>query len=89
MSVSFDFQGWDSDVELGANVFEFGDTETEQEGEFGRRRRPTRPPAPALYVGDHRHRVSLRLRGRRCCGRARPFPSGQGRALPSRARCFP
>lgn len=50
MSVSFDFQGWDSDVELGANVFEFGDTETEQEGEFGRRWRPTRQPARPRIV---------------------------------------
>jgi hypothetical protein len=76
MSTSFDFEGWDSDVELGANVFEFGDTETSRKANSAvAGDRPGSPPALALYVGDHRHRASSKLRDRRFCGRV--FPSGR------------
>ena len=44
MSMPYEFEGLDSDVEL-ENTFEFGDPETEWEDEFGRRRRPARWPA--------------------------------------------
>ena len=50
MNTPFDFEGWDSDVELGTDAFEFGDMETEWEGEFGRRRRPTGRPARSRIV---------------------------------------
>jgi uncharacterized protein YcbK (DUF882 family) len=35
MSTPFEFEAWDSDVELGEEMHEFGDTETQSESEFG------------------------------------------------------
>jgi outer membrane protein OmpA-like peptidoglycan-associated protein len=64
MNTPFDFEGWDSDVELSTDAFEPGDMETEWDGEFGRRRRPARRPARPRIV-RRRPRPSRLLRAPR------------------------
>jgi hypothetical protein len=58
MSTPFEFEAWDSDVELGGDTREFDGGEAELEGEFGRRR-PPRRIAPARVVRPRPFRPPL------------------------------